>query len=36
VKNNYTHVVIFGEDEKNAGNFVVKDLRSGEERREVL
>jgi len=36
VKNNYTYVVIFGEDEKQAGNFIIKDLRTGEERREAL
>jgi len=32
VKNNYTHVVIFGEDEKQKGEFVVKNLKTGEEK----
>lgn len=35
-KAGFSHVIIYGEDEKEAGNFVVKDLRNGEERREVL
>ena len=35
-KAGFSHVIIYGEDEKKAGNFVVKDLRSGEERKEVL
>lgn len=35
-KNKYSHMVIFGEDEKTKGEFVVKNLRNGEERREVL
>ena len=35
-KAGFSHIIIYGENEKKAGNFVVKDLRSGEERREVL
>lgn len=35
-KAGFSHVIIYAEDEKKAGNFVVKDLCSGEERREVL
>ena len=31
-KNHYSHIVIFGEDEKTKWEFVVKDLRDGEEK----
>lgn len=30
-KNNYSHIVIFGEDEKEKGEFIVKNLKTGEE-----
>ena len=35
-KAGFSHVIIYGEDEKKSGNFMVKDLRSGEERTEML
>ena len=30
-KNNYSHIVIFGEQEKNAWEFIMKELKTGEE-----
>ncbi|MCH8518659.1 histidine--tRNA ligase [Candidatus Gracilibacteria bacterium] len=36
LKNNYSHIVIFGEEEQKKGEFIVKDLRSGEEKKIAL
>lgn len=30
-KNNFSHIVIFGEDEKAKGEYIIKDLKKGEE-----
>lgn len=35
-KNNYSHMVIFGENEKERGEFIVKNLKTGEEKRSKL
>lgn len=35
-KNNYSHVIIFGQEEKQKGIFIVKEMKSGEEKRETL
>ncbi len=35
-KNHYTHVVIFGEQEQERGEYILKDLRTGEEESVVL